>query len=122
MSPNQWSVARREMRWHESKILVSIEPSAMTYGMAESSLRRFAGARVAAGGPETCVATLTVATAQASAETAGVDEARLSKYMDCGDAPLCGVLTLETGLGPGACAPCGHVLSQERYRNQIYNN
>lgn len=22
-------------------------------------------------------------------------------YMDCGDAPLCGVLTLETGLGPG---------------------
>ena len=30
-------------------------------------------------------------------------------YMNCGDAPLCGVLTLETGLGPGAykhdCAP-----------------
>ena len=26
------------------------------------------------------------------------------------------------GLGPGACAPCGHVFSQERYRNHIYNN
>ena len=63
MRPNQWLVARREMRWHESKILVSIEPSAMTYGMAESSLRRFAGARVAAGGPTTCVAMFTVATA-----------------------------------------------------------
>ena len=23
-------------------------------------------------------------------------------FMDCGDVPLCGVLTLETGLGPGA--------------------
>lgn len=25
-----------------------------------------------------------------------------AKFMDCGDAPLCGVLVLETGLGPGA--------------------
>ena len=29
--------------------------------------------------------------------------AALGKYMDCGDSvPLCGTLTLETGLGPGA--------------------
>ena len=25
-----------------------------------------------------------------------------NQFMDCGGAPLCGVLTLETGLGPGA--------------------
>ena len=26
-----------------------------------------------------------------------------AKYMNCGDSPLCGVLVLETGFGPGAC-------------------
>ena len=33
--------------------------------------------------------------------------------------PMC---QLRQGLEPGACAPCGHVFSQERYRNHIYNN
>jgi hypothetical protein len=30
--------------------------------------------------------------------------ARAAPYMDCGNAPLCGVLALETGLGSGAYA------------------
>ena len=33
--------------------------------------------------------------------------------------PMCPWTQGAQGLGPGACGPCGHVFSQERYRHHI---